>query len=219
MKYKNIIFDLDGVLVSTDEYHYQAWKKIADEEGIYFDREINNKLRGVSRMASLEIILEKSSRKYSDEEKSKLAERKNDYYKKLLENLKESDTLPGVRDTLANLKNQGVRLAVGSSSKNMLTILDKIGLTDEFDAIADGREITHSKPDPEVFLLAAKKLGAAPADCLVVEDATAGIEAGHSAGMDTAGIGEAALSPLATYSIKQISELMDLPRTHLNKSK
>ena len=210
MRYENIIFDLDGVLVSTDEYHYQAWKKIADEEGIYFDRAINNRLRGVSRMESLEIILERAHKKYTQAEKEKLAQRKNDYYKELLGNLTASDTLQGVRETLIDLRQKDVHIAVGSSSKNTMRILKQVGLENAFDAIADGTEITHSKPDPEVFLLAAQKLGAKPANCLVVEDALAGVNAGCRAGMSVAGIGEAAKSPRITYAIRSVADLLSL---------
>ena len=210
MKYTAVIFDLDGVLVSTDEYHYRAWKKIADQEQIPFDRSINNRLRGVSRLASLDIILEKASHKYSPEKKEKLAQQKNVYYQGYLKELTVEDTLPGVRDTLTQLKQQQVSIAVGSSSKNTKCILHQVDLQADFDAIADGTEITHSKPHPEVFLLAAQKLGASPEHCLVVEDAAAGVEAACNAGMDVAGIGEAALSPNVTYPLKEISELLTL---------
>jgi beta-phosphoglucomutase len=208
MRYENVIFDLDGVLVSTDEYHYQAWKKIADEEGIYFDRAINNRLRGVSRMASLEIILERAEKNYTQAEKEELAQRKNRYYQELLGNLTIEDTLKGVRETLAGLRKNAVHIAVGSSSKNTMRILTQVGLENAFDAIADGTEITKSKPDPEVFLLAAQKLGAKPETCLVVEDAVAGVNAGCNAGMPVAGIGEAAKSPRITYAIAEISDLL-----------
>ena len=210
MRYENIIFDLDGVLVSTDEYHYQAWKKIADEEGIYFDRAINNRLRGVSRMESLEIILERAHKTYTQTEKEALAQRKNDYYKELLGNLTASDTLQGVRETLIDLRQKDVHIAVGSSSKNTMRILKQVGLENAFDAIADGTEITHSKPDPEVFLLAAQKLGAKPADCLVVEDAPAGVQAGVNAGMQVAGIGEAAKVPQVAFTLQEIRDLLNI---------
>ena len=210
MRYENIIFDLDGVLVSTDEYHYQAWKKIAGEEGIYFDRVINNRLRGVSRMESLEIILERAAKKYTPAEKEALAQRKNDYYKELLGNLTAADTLHGVRETLLDLRQKNVHIAVGSSSKNTMRILKQVGLENAFDAIADGTEITHSKPDPEVFLLAAQKLGAKPGNCLVVEDALAGVMAGVNAGMQVAGIGEAAKASQAAYKLQEIRDLLKI---------
>jgi len=158
MSIKAVIFDLDGVIVSTDEYHFKAWKQLSDEEDIYFDRKINELLRGVSRMESLEIILRKSKKDYTQEEKASLAQRKNQYYRELLENLTPKEILPGVME----LKAMPKKIAIGSSSKNAKFILNKIGLNDYFDAIADGSEIVKSKPDPEVFLLAASKLGILP---------------------------------------------------------
>ena len=182
---KAVIFDLDGVIVSTDDCHYRAWKKMADEEGIYFDREINNRLRGVSRMASLEIVLEKANREYSEKEKQEMAERKNNYYKELICELTPNDILTGVTEKLDELKENGIKIAIGSSSKNTPIILKQIGLERYFDAVSDGNNITHSKPDPEVFLKAAEMLGVAPENCMIVEDADAGIEAGKRAGMKT----------------------------------
>lgn len=182
---KAVIFDLDGVIVSTDDCHFRAWKRMADEEGIYFDREINNRLRGVSRMASLDIVLERSKREYSEREKQELAERKNEYYKELICELTPDDILPGVMDKLENLKENGIKIAIGSSSKNTPIILKQIGLDGYFDAVSDGNNITHSKPDPEVFLKAAEMLNIPPEDCMIVEDADAGIEAGKRAGMKT----------------------------------
>ncbi|MBR5044516.1 MAG: beta-phosphoglucomutase [Clostridia bacterium] len=182
---KAVLFDLDGVIVSTDRCHYRAWKRMADEEGIYFDEKINDRLRGVSRMASLEIVLERASRSYTDDEKAALAARKNDYYRDLIRELTPSDILPGAMENLNELKENGILVAVGSSSKNTPLILRRIGLDAFFDAVSDGNNISHSKPDPEVFLKAAEMLGADPADCLVVEDADAGIEAGRRGGMKT----------------------------------
>ena len=182
---KAVLFDLDGVIVSTDGCHYRAWKRMADEEGIYFDEKINDRLRGVSRMASLEIVLERASRSYTDDEKAALAERKNDYYRDLIRELTPSDILPGAMENLNELKENGILVAVGSSSKNTPLILRRIGLDAFFDAVSDGNNISRSKPDPEVFLKAAEMLGTDPADCLVVEDADAGIEAGRRGGMKT----------------------------------
>ena len=182
---KAVIFDLDGVIVSTDNCHYRAWKKMADEEGIYFDREINNRLRGVSRMASLDIVLERADKEYSKSEKQELAERKNNYYKELICELTPDDILPGAMETLKKLKENDIKIAIGSSSKNTPIILKQIGLDNFFDAVSDGNNITHSKPDPEVFLKAAEMLKIAPEDCMIVEDADAGIEAGKRAGMKT----------------------------------
>ena len=185
---KAVIFDLDGVIVSTDDCHYEAWKKMADEEGIYFDKIINNRLRGVSRMESLEIVLERADKEYSDEEKLQLAERKNDYYKRFITKLTPEDILPGAKETLEELRRKGIKIAIGSSSKNTPVILKQIGLDDYFDAVSDGNNITNSKPDPEVFLKAAEMLGISASDCMIVEDADAGIEAGRNAGMKTVSV-------------------------------
>ena len=192
MKISAVIFDLDGVIVSTDEYHYQAWKQISDQENIYFDREINERLRGVSRMESLDIILSHSNKVYSQSEKGLLAQRKNDIYCELLNKLSPNDILPGVINLLISLKARDIKVAIGSSSKNTPFILDQIGLASNFDAIADGNSIKNSKPDPEVFLLAAKMLGVEPEACVVIEDAEAGIDAAKAAGMKAVGIGSAA---------------------------
>ena len=186
---RGVIFDLDGVLVTTDEFHYLGWKRLADEEGIPFNRGINHRLRGVSRMASLEILLERSPRTYSDDEKARLAERKNSYYLGHLERLTPKDALPGAREILAELRRRGIRTAVASSSRNAPAIMSRVALEGAVDAMADGNDITHSKPHPEVFLIAAKRLGLPPQECLVVEDAEAGIEAGRRAGMAVFGIG------------------------------
>jgi len=191
MKIKAVIFDLDGVIVTTDDCHYRAWKKMADEEGIFFDRERNERLRGVSRMASLEIILERADRKYSENEKTELAQRKNRYYVDLIRQLTPEDILPGVLNNLKELKEHGVKIAIGSSSKNTPIILEQIGLGTVFDAVSDGNNISKSKPDPEVFLKAADMLGIPYAECVVVEDADAGIVAGKAAGMKTVAIGNA----------------------------
>ncbi len=201
-----VIFDLDGVIVSTDNYHYLAWKKIADAEGIYFDREINEALRGVSRMESLDIILRKTSKIYTDEQKQELAYRKNEYYKTLLQNLNSEDILTGIMTVLEKLKKNQIKIAIGSSSKNTSLILRQIGLHNYFHGIADGNEIKNSKPHPEVFLLAAKKLGVKPEKCLVVEDADAGIDAAIAARMEVLGVGYASKNIKAHYRAEDISE-------------
>lgn len=202
MKIEAVIFDLDGVIVSTDECHYGAWKKTADEEGIYFDRKINDRLRGVSRMDSLEIVLERAERLYTDEEKVELAERKNNYYKEYIKKLTKDDILSGVNENLAELKAKGIKVAIGSSSKNTPDILKYIGLDNYFDAVSDGNNITKSKPDPEVFLKAADMLGVPYEKCLVVEDADSGIEAGKRAGMYTLAVNNA---KGADYSLADLS--------------
>lgn len=187
---RGIIFDLDGVLVSTDELHYRAWKRLAEELGITgFTKEDNRRQRGISRMASLEIVLEKSDKTYSEEEKMELAERKNNYYLELLESMDDSAVLEGVKEVLQKLKSKGVLLAIGSASKNAPIILEKTGLMPYLDKISCGLDTTKSKPDPEVFLVAAKKLELAPEECLVVEDSAAGIEAAKAGKMASLGVG------------------------------
>ena len=210
MKYTAVIFDLDGVICSTDQYHYLAWKEIADNEGIYFDEEINNRLRGVSRMGSLEIILERASGTYTEEEKTAMAEKKNDSYRKLLEQMTHVDLPEDVAKTLKSLKAKGIKTAIGSYSKNTPVILNQIGLNDDFDAVSDGNNITKSKPDPEVFIKAAEMLREAPANCLVVEDARAGVAAAKAGGFDCAGIGEASEDAGTVYPIQKISDLLKI---------
>src|ERR1035441_8928189 len=204
---KAVIFDLDGVIVSTDEYHFQAWKRLADSLGIPFGRESNDRIRGVSRMESLEIVLEKSGKRYSLEEKREMAERKNTYYRELLKKVSPSEILPGVIEIITALKDRGVKIAIGSSSKNARTILRAVGLEDEFDVIADGNHVTRSKPDPEVFTIAAMRLGISSEECLVVEDAKAGVEAGLAAGMSVLAVGAAAGHPGATRSAEDLSSV------------
>ena len=208
---KAFIFDLDGVLVSTDKYHYQAWKKMADDEGIYFDEKINDRLRGVSRMASLGIVLERAGRQYTEEEKVALANKKNDLYRDLLKNLTPADRLAGVAETLEKLRAEGFLLAVGSSSKNTPTILDKIGYGGYFDAVSDGNNITKSKPDPEVFVKAAEMLKLPAEECFVVDDAKAGIDAAKAGGFVSVGIGDAAHYDKTDYKISTISDILKLP--------
>lgn len=210
MKYKGIIFDLDGVLVNTDKYHYLAWKRIADRLGIYFDEEINNRLRGVSRMASLDIILEGGTKKYSDAEKEELAEEKNGIYRQYLSGLTEKDLGKGVLSALDKLKKTGFKLAVGSSSRNTALILEKTGISGYFDAVSDGNNITKPKPDPEVFIKAADMLGLSCGQCLVVEDAVSGVLAATAANMDCAAIGDAAKHNIATYDIENFDRLVDI---------
>ena len=205
-----IIFDLDGVICFTDQYHYQAWKEMADAEGIYFDETINGRLRGVSRMESLDIILEKASREYTQEEKEQLAARKNESYVRLLEKMSPDDLSQEVKKTLEILRQRGYKLAIGSSSKNTKKILTQIGLNGYFDAISDGTNITKSKPDPEVFLKAAEMLGEKPENCLVVEDALAGIDAAYAGDFQSAGIGDAAGHSQVTYPIQAFKDLLSI---------
>jgi beta-phosphoglucomutase len=207
MKFHAAIFDLDGVIVSTDEFHYLGWKKIADEEGIFFDRERNHRLRGVSRMESLEILLEPSGRQYTREEKEVLAARKNAYYRELLATLSARDILPGVMNFCEGLRNRHILLAIGSSSRNAREILQRVGLDTYFDAVADGSDISRSKPDPEVFLLAAQRLGVSPEHALVIEDAESGVSAALAAGCFCLGVGMAANDPRVHFRGKDLREI------------
>ena len=202
-----IIFDLDGVLITTDELHYQSWRELADAEGIPFDRTINQRLRGVSRMRSLEIILERSSRPYSAAEKEALAGRKNDRYRRLLETLTHDDLAPGAIELLTEVRRRGAKVALASSSRNARLILRRLGITDLFDTIVDGNDIRASKPDPDVFLQCAARLGAPPEACIVVEDAAAGIEAARRAGMAVIGIGSPASLPGAALVRAALADL------------
>ena len=207
MNLRAVIFDLDGVIVSTDELHYLAWKKVACEEGVPFERADNERLRGVSRMASLDIMLEKSVRVYTAEQKAQIADRKNEFYRHSLGGLSQADILPGVAVVLRLLRAVGLKLAIGSSSKNAKLILRRIGLVNFFDAVVDGTDIVHSKPNPEVFLLAAARLGMLACECAVVEDAEAGIDAANAGGFLSIGIGSAAGYAKAGKSLADIKDL------------
>ena len=207
---KGIIFDLDGVIISTDEQHYQGWKALADRLEIPFDREVNNRFRGVSRMACMDIIEEISGRTFTQEEKAAHATWKNDYYRSLLGEMSPADLSAEVKSTLDALRAKGLKLAIGSSSKNAKFILERIGLADYFDAISDGTNIARSKPDPEVFLKAAEFLGLEPADCVVVEDAVAGVEAAHAGGMKAAAVGDAASKNCGDYILNSFCELLNI---------
>ncbi len=210
MKYKAIIFDLDGVICHTDQYHYEAWKKITQQLGIEFDEKINNRLRGISRMESLDVILENYDSVMSETEKMVYANEKNEIYKALMMNLTDDDLSEEVRDTLDHLRRLGYKLAIGSSSKNSRLILERLGLKDYFDAISDGNNITDSKPSPEVFIKAAQYLQMPQEDCLVVEDAVAGLEAAKAAHMDCAAIGDAVKSNRANYNLVHFKDLINI---------
>lgn len=205
---KALIFDLDGVLVSTDEQHYLGWQALADKLGIPFNRENNDRFRGVSRMACMDILEEIGGKHYSAEEKVEYATWKNDYYRNLLGEMTPADLSEEVKTTLDALRAQGYKLAIGSSSKNAKFILERIGLGDYFDAISDGTNISRSKPDPEVFLKAAEFLGL-PADvCMVVEDATAGVDAARAGGMRVAVVGDAAAKQYGDHIMESFRDLL-----------
>lgn len=216
-QYRGVVFDLDGVIVSTDELHYQAWQTLAQREHIFFDRAINERLRGVSRMESLNILLEKAERNYTDRQKQEMADYKNEIYRSLLWKLGPEDILPGVRELLDTLEHLGIKIAIGSSSKNTPLILRQLGLENRFQAVADGNQIRNSKPDPEVFLLAARKLDIPARECVVVEDAEAGICAAVAAGARPVAVGSAQNCPGAAYSVPdlthiQVEKMLDWPQ-------
>ena len=205
-----VIFDLDGVLVSTDELHFKAWKMLAEELGIdKFTKEDNKKQKGVSRMESLEVVLSKGNKKYIQEEKEEFAERKNNYYKELLVELDEQAILPGAVECLKMLKSKGILIGVGSVSRNAPLILEKTGLLPYIDKVSCGLDITRSKPDPEVFEVAADKLGLNFEDCLVVEDSLAGIAAGKAIHMKTLGVGPEHAQLRADYAAPELAADID----------
>ncbi|MGH4139990.1 beta-phosphoglucomutase [Clostridium sp.] len=186
---KAFIFDLDGVLVDTAKYHYLAWRRLAEELNIDFSLQDNERLKGVSRMQSLQIILEIGNITLNDDTKIELAQKKNNWYVEYISKLTPDDILPGVIGFLKSVKDNGIKVALGSASKNSMLILDKLNLTDYFDAIIDGTKVSKAKPNPEVFLKGAQALKVLPSQCIVFEDAEAGVEAAINAGMYCVGIG------------------------------
>lgn len=186
---KAFILDLDGVITDTAEYHFRGWKRLAEEEDISFTREDNEQLRGVSRRKSLEILLGDHIGEYTEEEIQEMMARKNGYYQELLDNIDESDFLPGAQELIAEIKRRGLKVAIGSSSKNTSIVLNNLGIQDEFDAVADGHSVERAKPAPDLFLHAAKEMGVEPETCVVVEDAESGVEAALAGGMIAVGIG------------------------------
>lgn len=185
---KGVLFDLDGVIVFTDKYHYSAWKQLSDEMGWKFDEKVNNRLRGIPRSASLEIILAHNQAELPTDKKNELLNRKNEYYVKLLENISKEDLYPGAIDFIKSLRAKGTKIALCSSSKNAELVLEKLAISDLFDAIVTGNDIEKAKPDPEIFLLGADRLGIPAFHCVVFEDAKAGIEGAIAAGMKSVGV-------------------------------
>ena len=179
---KGAIFDLDGVLVDTAKYHYLAWKELAQELGFDFTEKDNEQLKGVSRMRSLEILLQVGKITATQEQKQELADRKNRRYVQMLQKLTKADLMEGAESCILQLRQKGVKIALGSASKNAPFILEKLGIHDLFDAVVDGNMVSRAKPDPEVFLTAVRLLGLKPEECCVFEDAQAGIEAAKAAG-------------------------------------
>ena len=209
MSLKAIIFDLDGVLTDTAKYHYLAWKKLADELGLYFDESINESLKGISRINSFEIILEENnaSKNYTDREKEILANKKNDYYKEMIEQLTPNDILEGIVPFITEARNNGMKCAVASISKNAPRVLELLNISNMFDYIADAALVKRPKPDPEIFLTCAYALGCKPDECIGIEDAQAGIEAIHAAGMKSVGINVSVTSVAPDIPLKSTAEL------------
>lgn len=209
MNKKAFIFDLDGVIVDTAKYHFLAWQKIAAELGIEFTPEHNEHLKGVSRVRSLDLILELGKIEAAQADKDRWLIQKNEDYLSYLVNMNYSEILPGVMPVLQYLKEQNQAIALGSASKNARPILEKTGIMEYFDVIIDGNDVSNAKPDPEVFLQAARKLGIANEQSIVFEDSVAGVQAANIAGMTSVGIGEANILHEAQYTFKDFT-YMDL---------
>lgn len=205
---KGAIFDLDGVIVDTAKYHYLAWKELAEDLGFFFKESDNERLKGVSRMRSLEILLEVGGITATESEKERMAQNKNDRYVEMLDNLDKSELLEGAEEYLKKLKSDGILIALGSASKNAPLILDKLGITELFDAIVDGNSVSKAKPDPEVFLKGAELLGLEPEDCCVFEDSQAGIEAARRAGCSVIAIDKGEVLKDADKYVKCLGELL-----------
>jgi beta-phosphoglucomutase len=184
-----VIFDLDGVITDTARFHFQAWKWLAEQEGLSIDEQFNEKLKGLDRMKSLDLILATGSKRFTDSEKHVLADKKNEYYKQLISGMNQSDLLPGAFDVLQAVRALGVKTALASVSKNAGVILEKLEISRLFDYVVDAERIVRTKPDPEIFLTAAKELKVAPERCIGVEDAVVGVQAIKSADMYAIGVG------------------------------
>lgn len=204
---KGFIFDLDGVIVDTAKYHYIAWKALADQLGIDFTKQHNEQLKGVSRVRSLDILLNIGNIKASKKEKAYWLEAKNEKYLEYIEKMTAQEILPDVSKVLQFLKEKGCSIALGSASKNANYILNKVGLLKDFDALVDGTHVSKAKPDPEVFLKGAKELGLMPTDCIVFEDAQAGVQAAKAAGMIAIGIGDKETLSEADYVFNDFTEI------------
>jgi beta-phosphoglucomutase len=209
------IFDLDGVIVDTAVYHYKAWKRLANELGFDFTGHDNERLKGVSRMASLDLILQWGGLTKTDAEKEELADKKNAWYVDMINQMTPAEILPGAKEFVESCKSAGIKTALGSASKNSGTILVKVGIDHLFDVVIDGNQVSKPKPDPEVFLKGAEELHIAPANCVVFEDAIAGIQAAINGGMRSVGIGSPdiltkanlVVSGLDKMSIEKLKEL------------
>ena len=203
---KACIFDLDGVIVDTAHYHFMAWQRLAKELGVTLTEKENERLKGVSRIRSLEIILELGGIQLGNAEKERLAGKKNAWFVEYVHAMKPGEIFPGVKKLILDLKNQGVRVALASSSKNADTVIRQLKIEKEFEVVVDGKMVVHSKPDPEIFLLAAKRLGVEPPSCVVFEDAEAGVEAALRAGMKCVGVGSAEQLGNANLIVKRTAD-------------
>lgn len=206
-KIEAFILDLDGVITETAEYHYQAWRKLAQEEGIPFNRHANEQLRGVSRRRSLELILGDRLDHYSEEEVREMMARKNNYYQEFLDQMTSDEFIPGARELISGIKTRGLKIAIGSASKNTRTVLENLDIIDQFDAIADGYSAERAKPAPDIFLYAARELNVEPQSCVVVEDAQSGIAAALAAGMIAVGVGPEERVGKAHYVYRQTRDI------------
>jgi beta-phosphoglucomutase len=204
---KACIFDLDGVIVDTAVYHYKAWKRLANELGFDFTEEDNEKLKGVSRVRSLQLILEWGHVTKTEAEQEVLATKKNEWYVEMISHMTPAEILPGAKEFLETCRAAGLKTALGSASKNSMTILEKINLTHLFDAIIDGNKVSKAKPDPEVFLKGAEAVGVKPEECVVFEDAIAGIEAAKNGGMKAVGIGSPQVLTEADMVVPGLNEM------------
>ena len=206
-KIRAFILDLDGVVTDTAEYHFRAWKQLAKEEYVPFTREDNEQLRGVSRRRSLELLLGEQIERYNEEQLVSLMDRKNDYYRAMLTQLTDQDFLPGARQLLDDLRKRGMKIAIGSASKNTKTVLTQLGIQEIFDGISDGHSIVRAKPNPDVFIYAAGMMAVPVAHCVVVEDAESGVEAALAAGMLAVGVGPQSRVGKAQFCYPSTSEI------------
>ena len=206
MNYQAVIFDLDGVITDTAHYHYLAWKRLAESQGIPFDEAFNEELKGVDRMGSLALILARGSRSFTREEELALADAKNRHYQELIATMTPQDLLPGALEALEAVRAAGLKTGLASVSKNAFTVLDRLGIRERFDTVVDAARIANSKPHPEIFLTAAAQLGLAPRDCLGVEDAVAGVASIKDAGMVAVGVGSPEVLRRADYVIPSMRE-------------
>jgi beta-phosphoglucomutase len=204
-RYQAVIFDLDGVITDTARYHYLAWKRLAETQGVHFDEEFNEHLKGIDRMGSLELILASAKRSYTQEEKLALADEKNQHYVQLIASMSPADLLPGAVQALDACRATGLKIGLASVSKNAFAVLEMLGITGKFDYVVDAAKIARGKPDPEIFLKAASELGVSPERCLGVEDAVAGVASIKAAGMTALGIGDPAVLAQADKVIPDLS--------------